>query len=281
MADEQTVHRITAEVSKALSGCPFVRGVVLGGSHATGTATDASDIDIGVYYDSGSADFDMLGGILSRLDDARRPNLLSKEGEWGAWVNCGAWLTMHGTSVDILLRDMARVEDVLARSDNGRFSAHYQTGHPHAYIDAMYRGELASSKILYCADEGFRESKKRAETYPQALKRALISFFSFEAGFSCSIAESNADRGDIYYLAGHAFRSVSALNQTLFALNEKWCLNEKKAVERIDGFSLKPERYGERVASVFARIGVSPADSLRILREMCGETNAFVEREAR
>lgn len=38
----------------ALRACPFIAGIVLGGSRATGMATENSDVDIGVYYRHGS-----------------------------------------------------------------------------------------------------------------------------------------------------------------------------------------------------------------------------------
>lgn len=49
--------------------------------------------------------------------------------------------------------------------------------------------------------------KERAEIYPEELRRALISFFMFEAKFSCMLAEGNGRGEDLYYVAGHLFRS--------------------------------------------------------------------------
>lgn len=63
---------------------------------------------------------------------------------------------MDGRPVDLILRNIARVKQVIEKTDAGETAAHYQTGHPHAYLDVMYRGELASCRILYASDPAFR-----------------------------------------------------------------------------------------------------------------------------
>ena len=263
-------------VTEALRTCPFVAGVALGGSLATGTATAGSDVDIGVYYRHGALDAGALSRLARELDDEHRENLVCSEGGWGAWVNCGGWLVMDGVHVDLILRDMDRVQDVVERTDRGEFSAHYQTGHPHAYLDVMYRGELASCRLLY-ADPSLAALKARAEVYPEPLRRALMGFFLFEADFSCQLAEKNLPNGDIYYFTGHLFRAASALNQALFARNARWCLNEKKAIFRIEGFPAHPADYARRMNGVFERIGASPSEAIAALQALRQETASLCQ----
>lgn len=274
---EQLLRRIAEEIAP----CPFVAGIVLGGSRATGTATENSDIDIGIYYDRERMDFERLNGIAAGLDDQRRENLVCREGEWGNWVNCGGWLTVKGYHVDLILRDIARVRDILDRTERGETAAHYQTGHPHGYIDAVYRGELAAGKVLYARDQSFTEMKERAEVYPEELRRALISFFMFEAKFSCMLAEGNGRGEDLYYVAGHLFRSVSALNQVLFALNRTYCLNEKKAVRRIREFPVTLPDYDRRVNGIFGLTAGTLAPCIQALGKLCGEAEELVDRKMR
>lgn len=259
---------IIERITEALKRISSVRGIVLGGSIATGTATENSDIDIGIYYDY--IDYDAFNAAAKILDDKHRDNLISHEGEWGNWVNCGGWLTIDGISVDLIMRDIKRARKIVDDSDEGIFSMHYQTGHPHAYIDIMYRGELATSKVLY-SDEDFLILKKRAENYPEKLRKALFDFFSFESGFSIELARKSLCNDDIYYITGHVFRSVSALNQMISAINRKWCLNEKKAVMRIDTFSQKPDGYSRRIKAIFSEIYSSPEKALRELTQLRNE----------
>lgn len=252
---------------EAYGSCPCIRAVVLGGSHATGTATDASDVDIGLYYDREKLDYGALNEAARRLDDAHREDLICREGGWGAWVNCGGWLTVQGRPVDVILRDFRRVQDVVQATDRGVFACHYQPGHPHAFVDAAYRGELACCRTLYARDDAFEAVKRHAADYPPALRRALVDFFLFEADFSCKLAEKYADGADAYYLAGHLFRSVSALNQVLFALNGTWLLNEKKAVQRAGSLEVAPADYAARAQAVFTAPSERAVAALRALCE--------------
>ena len=51
--------------------------------------------------------------------------------------------------MDLILRDWDRVMEAVRETDRGEFSAHYQTGHPHAFLNVAYRGELAACRVLY------------------------------------------------------------------------------------------------------------------------------------
>ena len=263
------------KIRSALASCPFVAGVALGGSRATGTADARSDVDIGVYYPHGQLDAAALSRLAQGLDDGRRENLVCGEGGWGPWVNGGGWLTVDGVQVDLILRDVDRVRAVVERTDRGEFSAHYQTGHPHAFLDVIYRGELASCRLLYAADPGLRALKARAEVYPEPLRQGLMAFFLFEAEFSCALAQKSLPTGDLYYCTGQLFRAASALNQALFACNGQWCLNEKKAAGRINGFPRRPAGYAQRMNEVFALAGTRPQQALAALQALRQEAEAL------
>ena len=86
-------HGVEKKIVEALRDIKGVRAVVLGGSHATGTQSESSDIDIGVYYDA-PPDIGALCAAAKILDDEKRDGLICPEGGWGNWVNCGGWLTM-------------------------------------------------------------------------------------------------------------------------------------------------------------------------------------------
>ncbi len=195
-----------------------------------------------------------INQFAAELDDEHRSNLVVPPGAWGNWVNGGGWLVINGYHVDLILRDIKRAEQIIKDTEQGIVTANYQTGHPHGYISAMYRGELAISKIQYANDENFYRLKKQAERYPIALRKGLAEFFMFEAGFSLMFAENNIYKDDVSYVCGHCFRSISCLNQVLFAINKEYCINEKKAVKIIDDFKIKPSDYKERVDKVISLI---------------------------
>ena len=171
------IYNIIQSVTEKLSSLPYIEGIVLGGSRARGTHTEDSDIDIGIYYNQESFDLTAINQIATELDDENRNNLVVPPGAWGDWINGGGWLVMNGYHVDLILRHIKRVEQIIKDTEQGIVTANYQTGHPHGYISAMYRGELAISKIQYAKNESLCELKNQAEIYPGALKKSLINFF--------------------------------------------------------------------------------------------------------
>ncbi|MFN8376167.1 MAG: hypothetical protein U0694_25245 [Anaerolineae bacterium] len=89
------------------------------------------------------------------------------------------------------------------------------------------------------------------------MKQALIGGL-WEAGFSLENCHKPAARGDVTHVAGYLYRAVAVMMQTLFALNERYCINEKGAVKLVDGFPLHPSRFSERVSGILAHIGSAP-----------------------
>ncbi len=274
------IDNIIQSVTEKLFSLPCIEGIVLGGSRARGTHTEDSDIDMGIYYNSESFDLTAINQFAAELDDEHRSNLVVPPGAWGNWVNGGGWLVINGYHVDLILRDIKRAEQIIKDTEQGIVTANYQTGHPHGYISAMYRGELAISKIQYANDENFYRLKKQAERYPIALRKGLAEFFMFEAGFSLMFAENNIYKDDVSYVCGHCFRSISCLNQVLFAINKEYCINEKKAVKIIDDFKIKPSDYKERVDKVISLISTDvdcTRKGIEILQRLVNEVEYLKE----
>ena len=267
---------ILEKVVTALTAISGIEAVVLGGSRARGTHSPESDIDIGIYYESATLDYVSLNKAAELIDDEHRKNLIVPPGEWGKWVNGGGWLIIDGYHVDFILRDVERVENVIAECQEGNISAHYQTGHPHAYINVMYMGELAVCKMLWDKKGNISLQKCTAEQYPPKLKKAIIGFFGFEAGFSLMLAESNAKKNDYYYVTAHVVRAISSLNQVLFAINEEYCINEKKAVGMIAGFNIHPLAYQDKVNSIFTAAGTDNSNACIQLRQLIDEVKVML-----
>lgn len=270
------IKNVLDRVVLALAGISGIQAIVLGGSRARCTHSAESDIDVGIYYDIATLDLVAINKAAQLVDDEHRDNLVVAPGEWGKWVNGGGWLIVAGYHVDFILRDIKRVEDVIAECREGYISAHYQTGHPHAYLNVMYMGELAICKVLWDKQGNTSQLKSIAEQYPQKMKRSIISFFGFEAEFSLMLAESNAKKNDVYYVTAHIVRAISALNQVLFAVNEEYCLNEKKAVDMIDNFSIRPIDYKEKVNSIFEAGGTEIVKACTHLKQLVKEVKNVI-----
>ena len=63
--------------------------------------------------------------------------------------------------------------------------------------------------------------------------------------------KANAGAEDKYYIAGHVFRIISCLNQVLFACNNAYCINEKKAIKLLETLNINLKKYAEKGKSYF------------------------------
>ncbi|EYQ98653.1 nucleotidyltransferase domain-containing protein [Staphylococcus pseudintermedius] len=274
-----TVNNIIQDIKEELDGLPGVVGIVLGGSRARGTHSPDSDIDIGIYYDEskGFNTNDIEKSALN-LNDEKKEHLITSLGEWGEWINGGGWLVVQGYHVDLIFRDIKRVSKVIDDCLSGLVSIHYQTGHPHGYLNAMYMGELAICNVLSDPEGTLAELKKKTEPYPEKFREAMIQYFSFEASFSLMFMETNANKDDISYVMGHCFRSISCLNQVIFAKNKVYCINEKKAVAMIQDFPIKPMNYKKRIDEIVFLLSTDSnktSQAVENLKELISETEAL------
>jgi hypothetical protein len=250
--DEALLSRLVV----ALDPVPGIEAIALGGSRARGTATAASDYDIGLYYRGcRPIDIAVLSKVVASLDDRGAAAEVTPLGGWGPWIDGGGWLLIGGVHVDLLYRDLDRVALAIDDAQAGKVEPHYQPGHPHAFLPTIYVGEVAHARALHDPTGSLAALQARTSPYPPALAAALRQRFEWEASFSIANARKSLDRGDVSYVAGCAFRAVASLCQVLFALNGKWLLNEKGAVAEVDGFPLKPADFAPRIARVYADLG--------------------------
>ena len=248
-------------VARGLEALPGVDAIVLGGSRATGSATESSDVDIGIYY---GAAFDAAAfrAQAAALDDAHRPDCATDIGEWGPWINGGGWLSVGGVAVDLLLRDTGRVarcvEDCLA----GQLTIDYQCGHPFGFVNSIYMGEVYLCRPLRERTGALAALKRRLEPYPEAYRRAAVARFLWECEFSLMCGRKAAAKRDVIYAAGSLFRSAVALVYALFAHYRMYCINEKGCLKRLvaSGVAL-PDGFAEALEGAFTLTGdnIAPA----------------------
>ncbi|MCM3626987.1 nucleotidyltransferase domain-containing protein [Paenibacillus glycanilyticus] len=249
------VQRTISNIVDHLKQVKGVTAIVLGGSRARGTETPGSDIDIGIYYDSETGlDIPGLAQAASLMDDEHRRNIVTELGGWGPWINGGGWLNVNQTPVDFLYRDQKKVSQVIEQCIAGDVTIDYQTGHPHGVANAIYMAEVALCQVLWDPAEVIGKLKSRTSPYPPAFKKAVIEKFFWEAGFSLDNGKKGIYKNDLSYMAGCCFRSVSCLNQVLFAINETYLMNEKGAAAIADSFPIVPRHYSRRVNEIFTLI---------------------------
>ncbi len=263
-------------MAKTLLEVPGVQAAVLGGSHCTGTATAFSDLDIGVYYENG-LDTMRMGEALTLLDDEHRDNIFNKPGDWGKWINGGAWLTVDGVRVDILLRDSARVGQVITDCQSGRVTVDFQAGHPFGFVNAIYMGEVKYCLTMADPQGVMAHLKHLTEPVSQAYRDAASKRFLWEAGFSASTGRSGAAKADIVYASGCLFKGVVCLIQALFSANGEILLNEKGAVRRLHQMPFSPPGFAQGMEAVLQGLNKSNLmPCFDLLEEKCSEASKLL-----
>lgn len=237
-----------------------VEAVVLGGSHARGRARPDSDIDIGLYYWPGTAfSIQQVRQIASRINDTLDP-VVSGFGEWGRWVDGGAWLTIEGQRVDLLYRSLEKVEITLKDALEGRFEIDFDQQPPFGFFGPTLLGEAAVAVPLHDPRSILSELKAKVSPMPEALAKAVVQsrLWSVEFGLS-AFAPKFAANGDVHGVAGCLTRFAQALVLTLFALNRVYPINDKTTISEIEEFKIAPASFGVRLRAILSNIGSTSA----------------------
>ncbi len=232
-----------------LAAIPGVVAVTLGGSRATNTAVEGSDWDFGLYYRDGldPADIVALGW----------PGRVFAPGEWGRIVNGGAWLTVDGSKVDLIYRDLDEVLRWTAAAEDGRFEIHREVGYVAGIATYVLAGELALGRVLAGELPRPRFPPKLRQTAPTAWSRLAAGALHF--------ADVYAGRRDRVACLANLCQAVLAAAQGRMAAAGEWVLNEKRLVDRaglggVQGRLARPERdLGTLVSDVRASLGLRDA----------------------
>jgi hypothetical protein len=251
-----------------LAEVPGIEAVALGGSRARGTAHNASDYDIGLYFSASQPlDTDRLLRVAKGMVDDPSTAAVTAVGGWGPWIVGGGWLSIAGQKVDLLYRCVDDVARVIDECRAGHISMDYQPGHPHGFCSAIWMGEIALCQPLHDPQRTIARLKALTSPYPKPAQEALIRRFRWEIRFSIENAQLAVSREEQTHIAGCTYRALACLTQVLFALNKRYLINEKGALREAAGFPLTIPDLARSVAEVWEHIGNgNPTAALAILR---------------
>jgi predicted nucleotidyltransferase len=279
MAAKTGTEKLAAKVAKKLIAIDGVVAVTLGGSTARGAADAASDVDLGVYYRAEKKPHvERFRELAKDLDDEGTPLSVTDYGEWGPWINGGAWLRVSGKRVDWLYRELGHVVQAITDCRAGRVGIDYQPGHPHGWNHHVYLGEIAECEVLQDPAGVLEAMKKLAADFPPALRRGLVERHLWEASFTLVTVAKSPKRGDVAYVTGALYRCVAAMVQVIHALNGRYFLNEKGSVAAASAMKLAPKRFEDRVVGVLGKVGTTPAQlakSVEEIRQLLEEVRAL------
>lgn len=248
---EKILYKVTDEL-KVVAG---VDSIVYGGSRVIGTETSESNIDIGIYYVGDEVlDIEGLSNALTSLDDLHRNGLLALPGSWGPWLNGGSCIKVDDMIVDISLRNLVQVNEVIDNCNKGNISVSYQFGHPFGFVSSMYLAEIDMSRILFDKKKDLAETKKKIRPFNQVYKNACINHFLWEADYSSKTGRKSIQRKDIVYAAGALYKCANSLIQVVYALNDEFVLNEKGALQRASRFKKLPREFIKNIESIFVAL---------------------------
>lgn len=201
-----------ARVAQALAASSGAQAVVLAGSRALRDADASSDWDLTVYYRGA---FDLTP--LAAFGDVHPP------GSWGRLMNGGAWLTVDGVAVDVMLRDLAVVEHWAAEAHRGVYELDAILGYLAGLPTYVLMAELASGRVLAGA-------VPPVSGMPEALVSGAPPRWRFARDFSLEYARMLAARGNVVGAVGHAAKAVVEEAHARLTERGQWVLNEKRMV---------------------------------------------------
>jgi len=264
-----------AAIAGRLVGVGGVVGVLLGGSRARGTHHPDSDVDLGVYY---RPPLD-VGGLAALARELAGPDAtVTRPGDWGPWVDGGAWLSVDGVAVDWVYRDVDRVATAWRNAQDGRASWQAQVGHPLGVLDVWYAAEVALGVVLADPSGELTRLHTAATEYPEALAATLVARLP-EAGFTLAIARKTRHRGDVTYVAGCLFRALGVCAVALHAHARRWVVNEKGLIAAAGALPGAPAGFAARAHGLLARVGSTPdelAATLDAAAALVGEVERAV-----
>jgi hypothetical protein len=123
-----------------------------------------------------------------------------------------------------------------------------------------YLAETHICLPLYDPDGLIARLKQAVAQYPPLLKQRILSDSLWSVEFTLAHARGFAAAGDVYATSGCLGRAAASLTQALFALNEKYFINDKKAMVELGVFRILPDGYLEQLNAVLAHPGASPRE---------------------
>ena len=184
------------EIVSRLSDIDDMAAIVLGGSYASGTQRETSDLDIGLYYlESQPFSIEDIRCIAQEISIGGNPTV-TRFYEWGAWVNGGAWIHTDQGKIDFLYRNIDQVQRTIDESRKGIVHHDYDQQPTNGFYSVIYLAETQICKPLY--DPGMRIAslKKQVEIYPSRLKQKIITDSLWGAEFTLLHARGFATQGD-------------------------------------------------------------------------------------
>lgn len=244
-----------------LKRLPGVAAAVLGGSYASGTQREDSDLDVAVYYEPETPfSIGEIRRIAATVSRSKDPVVTDFYG-WGPWVNGGAWIPTSAGKFDLVYRNLDQVRHTINEAQQGIVHHDYYQQPVYGFYSVIYLAgviylaETAACIPLHDPLGRIADLKRKVAEYPSVLRQRIVADSLWIAEFTLHHAQKFAAQGDIYNTVGRLTRVAGTLTQALFALNEVYFLTDKNSMGRITNFEMAPPEYVGQVQALLARPG--------------------------
>lgn len=270
---QNLLYNITDEL-KRIDG---VKAIVLGGSYATGMATDNSDLDIGIYYsEQNPFDLEKIKLLAEKYADIEKPTVTGFY-EWGPWVNGGAWIKTTNDKVDFLYKNIDQITETIDTAKNGIWENNFEQQPPYGFSSIIFLAETRYNIPLWDPEDIIKKLKEAVKQYPQKLKKSVIQQSLWSAEFTIWQAENFADKADVYNTIGCLTRAVKNIVTALFAINELYPMGDKRAIEILEQSKIKPANLTQKINNILCSNKDVLTQSVGHLKTLSQQTMSLAE----
>jgi predicted nucleotidyltransferase len=264
-------------ITNELKNIEGVKAVVLGGSFAMGMATGSSDLDIGIYY-SEPYPFDIgsIKSIAEKIAEKEQP-VVTAFYEWGPWVNGGAWIKTKYGKVDFLYKNIDQIARTIDKAKEGIWENDFEQQPPYGFSSLIFLAETNNCIPVYDPDSLIKKLKERVIQYPPKLKQSVVQQSLWSADFTIWQAESFAAKDDTYNTVGCLTRAVKNIVMALFAINERYPMGDKRAINILEQSTTKPEDFSQRINKILCCTESGLTDNVALLKKLFEEVVGLAE----
>jgi 3-oxoadipate enol-lactonase len=219
---------------ESLSTVRGVEAIGFGGSRSTGGSRATSDWDLGVYYRPKGRkrlDVDALRAVVEPFGELNAP------GQWGPVMNGGAWLTVGGLRVDVLLRDLDVIDAVRRDAGEGVLEIRDMPGHIAGAPMTMLLAEVAANRWLFGSVD--------TPEYSDALRLNGAAMWRWRSAFSLTHAKKHAARGEVTTAVGHAAKAIIEEAQARACERGMWTIGEKRLLAAVGLADIANEQFDQ------------------------------------
>lgn len=213
----------------------------MAGAHAKGCADPGSDIDFFLYVNEWKP-FEEREALIRGIADPDGPRYLSKDLEENVWGS-NMDFSYHGIPVETTVRSIREVERITDECLQGKFEVIPVGWTTNGYFSYVYLSELSFVQPIDDEKGILANLKKKADPYPQKLRRAIIDRFlggprSWLHNFHYHTA---IEREDLLFVSALVEHMVLDLVQVIFAINEVYYKGDKKLERQLREMEFCPQ----------------------------------------